>query len=221
MMRSNRFKDNEKFVLEAMQSQFIAIDYASERLKNDRNFILSAVKLKGHALVHVLPKFQNDKEIVLTAVENGNFNTFKYASDELKNDKDFVLQVLKISPYSFQYVSDKLKEDKAVIKQALTLEGRNLQFLPENLRDDTNLASMAVKQNVDAFQYASKRLRANKDFVLDSVHQANPNTIDSVAIYANKETLTDTEIASIIAETNKSKLAKILKNNQATATQEL
>ena len=121
--------------------------------------------------------------------------------------------MLKISPYSFQYVSDKLKEDKAVIKQALTLEGRNLQFLPENLRDDTNLASMAVKQNVDAFKYVSKRLRANRDFVLDSVHQANPNTIDSVAIYANKETLTDTKIASIIAETNKSKLAKILKNN--------
>ena len=61
----------------------------------------------------MINELKNDKEVVLNAVQK-NGAVLEYASDELKNDKEVVLQAIQIYACSLKYVSDELKNDKEV-----------------------------------------------------------------------------------------------------------
>ena len=41
--------------------------------------------------------------------------TLKNVSDEIKDDKDFILSLIKVNPFVIKYISDRLKKDKTVI----------------------------------------------------------------------------------------------------------
>ena len=81
--------------------------------------------------INVLKKFQHSF-------------TFQFVSPELKKNREFVLEVLKINGLVLEYVSPEFQADREVVLEA-------------------------VKQNGDAFEFASQKLKENREFVLKAI----------------------------------------------------
>jgi len=79
--------------------------------------------------------FRNDKEVVLEAVKIQGFS-LKNASDELKEDKDVVLEAVKQHGWSLEFASDKLKADKEIVLEAVKQNSFSLKFIGNSLREE-------------------------------------------------------------------------------------
>ena len=110
-------RDRER-VLEAVQKDGNALEYASEELQNDREIVLAAVKQDARALAYASTEFQGDSEIVLAAVKQDG-SALAHASCELKCDRAFMLEVVKQDWRLFESVSDDLKYDVDIVLQAV------------------------------------------------------------------------------------------------------
>ena len=91
----------------------------------------------------------------------------KFASDELKLDREIILSGIKGGRYLFRDdVPEVLLYDKEFILAAVKENGDILKFLSDDYRDDKHLLIDAVKSSDSAFKYASARIKADKDFLL-------------------------------------------------------
>lgn len=102
---SERLRDDEDIVFEAIKQDGYAIQYASERLKNDRETVLKVIKKDGYLLRYASTELRNNKGIVLEAVKN-NTITLQFASDELQNNKE-LLEILEKSFSSDWHINSK------------------------------------------------------------------------------------------------------------------
>ena len=81
---------------------------------------LKAVKQNGWALEFASDELKNDREVVLEAVKEKGSAGFalEYASEELKNDRKVVLEAIKEYGGALKYASDELKNDPELRKLA-------------------------------------------------------------------------------------------------------
>lgn len=107
----DHFKDNKKIVLAAVKNDGFALKSASSRLQNDEEVVMSAVREKGQAIEWANERFWSDRKAMLTVVQTYGYGLFKHGSEELKEDKELVLDALKNNSYVLEYVSESLRNE--------------------------------------------------------------------------------------------------------------
>ena len=110
----------------------------------DQHVVMEAVKQNGFAL-QFAGEYQDNEWIVRHAIHE-NVDAFEYASSRLKDDKDFVMDVLSRGA-SLEFVSDRLKDDKEVVMEAVSLVGNALYFASERLKSDPDVTDTAIAQD--------------------------------------------------------------------------
>ena len=87
---------------------------------------------------------------------------FENCSDELKNDKYFVCQVLEKDASMFRFMGENLKKqyivDKSVMMSFIKRDGMFLEFCTEELRDDMDLIIIAIFKNNEAKKFVKPEL---------------------------------------------------------------
>lgn len=131
------FRDDEKFVLMAVDSKTSAIRHASDRLLNDRTFMLSVMKEHGFALQYAPTSFVYDPDVALVAVTD--------------------------CAEAVQFLPDTLLEDRAFVLKCVASNGRALAYLPTVYRNDTEVVMTAVASPTYVFPHASAALRDDRD----------------------------------------------------------
>ncbi len=113
----------------------------------------------------------NDKDVALAGVKDGRSDILRFLSDALKNDKDVVLAACSRKIYSneFKYASNELKQDKEFVLSLVMNQGKALEDVSEELQNDRDVVLAAVKSHGDALKYAGKELQNDKDIVLAAV----------------------------------------------------
>jgi len=116
---------------------------------------------------------------------------------ELKRNKKFILKYLespKTSHASLYFVSPELRRDLEVVTAAIKKDGSNMYWVPKGIRnrelieiainnhvsaleyapkewlEDEEFVFNAIKQNTNAFKFASENLRGSKAFILKILH---------------------------------------------------
>jgi len=140
------FRDDTTLVLEAIQQFYGAMEYASARLKHDTLFVRSAVACAGCCVEHVAPHLRRDKYIEITAIESQSEAYFK-VDPALRGDKGFVIAAIAKAGHDPDMASAMLMEASA------------------GLRDDQDVVFEALKSSPDALEFASERLRADREVV--------------------------------------------------------
>jgi len=130
---SKEIRDNKELVLMAIKKNDENYQYASERLKNDKSIFLQ--QLKYHQSLHRSDQRIIDKDFLIEVISKlepvDEFKRLKfsdihqikkvlsqgktvltYASEELKNDKDFVIATIKHNLKCFRDASCNLKNEK-------------------------------------------------------------------------------------------------------------
>ncbi|HVI39982.1 MAG TPA: DUF4116 domain-containing protein [Anaerovoracaceae bacterium] len=163
---SLELKGDREVVLAAIQNNPFHIQYARNNLNDDKELCLVAVSAKGAALEYVSTRLSNDREIVLCAIKNGGDTEFKYASPEIRDDKEFVMEVITTvehTGYLSQYLSDRLKNDKDIALETVKRNGLSLANFSEDVRNDWYIVSEAIKHNKSAVIYMGNEIRREID----------------------------------------------------------
>ena len=129
-------KNNEKeMILEKIKNFEI-----KSKKDGQLNYILN----DPYILKDLPEKFKNDEDVVIAATKK-YYGNLKYASDELKNNKKFILRAI-----------NELNQDSyfGEIQEAYFLN-----YLSKELKNDEDIVKAAIKKNRENLQYASERLQ--------------------------------------------------------------
>lgn len=189
--------DNQAFILEKIKENPFAFYYASNNLKSYKEVALSAVKDPecGYLLQYASEELRNDKEVVTASLMlESNRDVFKFASHDLRNDKEFVLwllqsmeilwikqlseelsndeefllKIIKLHPKNAIAVSPALRKNREFVLDAVAIVGGSLHFFP-NFKDDRTVVYMAIASDGHSFSRASKRLQKDRELALFAV----------------------------------------------------
>eukprot|EP00746_Dinoflagellata_sp_MGD_P168013 gnl/MRDRNA2_/MRDRNA2_99083_c0_seq1.p1 gnl/MRDRNA2_/MRDRNA2_99083_c0~~gnl/MRDRNA2_/MRDRNA2_99083_c0_seq1.p1 ORF type:complete len:584 (-),score=93.39 gnl/MRDRNA2_/MRDRNA2_99083_c0_seq1:59-1810(-) len=137
---------------------------------SDRDYVLSQVRLDGWNLgyKYISEELKDDREVVMEAVSR-NGAALTYASEALKDDREVVQNAILSNSWALADASDKLKNDKKLVMQAVRLDGLSLAFASRPLRRDADVVLEAIGQDGGALRNAEENLYDSKVFVLEAL----------------------------------------------------
>jgi uncharacterized protein YcgL (UPF0745 family) len=157
-------------MLEAVQQDGFALEYALDDLNADQEVVLEAVKQNGFALRGASDDLKAEREVVLEAVKQTG-RALQYASNDLRGDPVVVLEAVKQDGWALQGASDALRCDREIVLEAVKQKGRALEYALDDLNADREVVLEAVKQTGAALEYAANNLNADREVVLEAVKQ--------------------------------------------------
>ena len=194
---SDNLKDDKEVVMAAINKDAIAFKYASKKLKNDRDLVIFAVSkngwvlrwlsnfnndkeivmlsLKNNGLILnlVSDNLKDDEVVVYEALthllkfDSGYERMFPLISSRLKNNKEFILKVLKFDAKYYNFLSDDLKNDKEIFLTACeNIPDSNslISIMPEDFGNDRDLMIKLINLNHEFFNKTSTELQNDIEF---------------------------------------------------------
>ena len=132
------------------------------------------------------PDILNNKDYMTSVIHLVGLDVFKHVSPNLKNDKKFVLDILKMhlhdKPYEytydggiFSYISDSLKDDKEFVLDIINQSGyiRIYQFLRYELRGNFDIIVAILKSDNPERRNIYNRLQCKKFSDQDQIRLFN------------------------------------------------
>ena len=116
------------------------------------------------ALRYASEELKNDREVVLQVVKQDG-GALRYASEELKNDREVVLAAVKQNGWALMYASEELKNDREVVLDVVKRAGYVLKYASEELKKDREVVLAAVKSDRQALQFASNELKKDPEML--------------------------------------------------------
>ncbi len=103
-------------------------------------------------------------------------NLFNDLPEELKKDRVFVLKAVEVNGAIYGYLSDELKKDEVIAITSINSYFESYRFLPNELFDNERVVKEAINSGLEfgagVLEYASDRLKDNKDIVMLAVSKA-------------------------------------------------
>lgn len=166
------YNDDKEIVMEFVKTKGDKLKYVSDRLKDDKDVVMAAVEQDGFAIKYASEKLKNDKEIILIASKT--FSVLQFVCEDLQNDRNFVLQVVR-NGHNLG-IKDKFKKDRDIVLAAVKNEGFNILDAAEELRDDKEIMITAIlnaptDKTTFILSLASDRLKDDKDVVMTAVRR--------------------------------------------------
>lgn len=143
-------------------------------LKDDKRYVLESIKLKPISIVWASDRLIGDRDLALEFFrsEDPNLekkNFLEYFSNEMKRDKDVVMEAVKKNISCLNSADDELTSDRDFMLECARLTRSTLSFAHRDLFDDREFVQRVVKLHQGVFHEASERLKNDKQVVLDAV----------------------------------------------------
>jgi hypothetical protein len=196
---SYRIKDDSDFIKSMIVCKHYLTDmnfvcHASNRVRSDVDLMLLTVNERGFGMHIVSPDLLSNKEFFIRSYTEHNKPLYKYASDSLwsdrefvdhavcyrgnylilasdvfKDDKELVLAAIENYPMTLSNASTRLRADRDVVTAAIEGNGTAIMYGHESFLDDKHLALIAVGTSAYALNFLSSRLKADFDVVKEAV----------------------------------------------------
>lgn len=123
--------------------------------------------------IRILQEFEGSQKYHLERILE-RATAFKNVPKRLKRNKVFILNALYLNPNSFKYFNEDWRGDRGTALYAVRHNGMLLQYVPKSRKSrfrkdigfNKKIITEAVAQNSKAFQFAPRRLKRNKRFLL-------------------------------------------------------
>jgi hypothetical protein len=103
---------------------------------------------------------------------NQVINSLEYASVNIKEDRDFILSLIKNhrnGSYVLYHVSNEFNNDHEIVLETVKQNGLMLKYAGENIKKDREIVLTAIKENVKASEFIDKDLLDDYEIVLEIV----------------------------------------------------
>lgn len=147
---------------------------------HERTFVLKQVNRKGEYLKFASEELKDDKQIVMKAIDNYK-NSYQsgleYASKRLKNDSEVVLKAVKKSASAFDYASEQLKDDETIVLAAIEHGHEYFDYASIRLKSNRSFIFQAIKVNLNIVKYCPAKI-TNDYEIMKLVLSKLPRHID-------------------------------------------
>lgn len=178
-MLAEKFRDDRAFV-ESFDIPIIKLfPYLSERLRSDKSFIQAHIGENPAIFTHLPKQLRDDEALARTAVFANEDSASVYlsvCSDRLRDDEEFVCDVIDFSPGAYVSASDRLKEDPDVAKLAIERRPSLFHKTPQGLRSNKELVRIVAKEALLGLCGADESLAEDEDFMLELI-ELNPGVV--------------------------------------------
>ena len=155
----------------------------SNNLINNKDFIKSIIEKCQEAFEYIPYELKNDKDFIFELLDEGNTRILEYISNNLKNDEDFVIRIIEnYDDYVLHDISTEIKNNFNVVKCSVEHNSMTIQFASDQLKDNEIIVTTAIKDNINALKYASDRLKKDKTFIIKCL-KINKDIIDYINIF--------------------------------------
>lgn len=127
------------------------MEKVEEKFKLNDFSVAEKIKTKLTIYSYMGEELKNNKNFILNAIDNDSF-IIKYAGENLKSDKDFLVTAIKKNSHTFNFICDDLKRDKRFISEL-------------------------IKENPEVFKFATDQIKRDKEFILELIKE-NPKTLN-------------------------------------------
>ena len=148
--------DDRDFVIKAVELGALLDSFPDKKFHSDKGIALAAVKCHICNFQWISEELRSDREVALEAFKNSFFGMygtyFNFVGEDLRNDKDFIISLLRFNPDIYLYVPSKYRYDKDVILATLENDYQTsfggdpklnissyLQAVPNELRGDEDI----------------------------------------------------------------------------------
>lgn len=171
------------------EKHVIVLNKVSDRLKNDKEVVFSAMKADCGNIEFMSNKLKNDKKFILKLLNSEEVNwkeqvfferfggntlekaPLYYLSENLRNDKEIALKMVRKDMYNLYYVSDNLKNDNNFMLKVLNMnfdpheKGLVEKFFEKNLENNKEKDVLLARRNVSFFELTEEQ-KLDKDLAL-------------------------------------------------------
>ncbi len=152
---------DREIALEAVQRRIGIISHIKALgLIYDKDLVLDIFKQRG-VPIYWFQEFASDPDVVLAAIKSQPTNLLNIDASVLE-DPDMADNIFAIAltdnPYMFQWVPFQYKDHKDLVLSLVSRYGQVLEYASYRLRQDREVVEAAVKQDPEAIQYAFSHL---------------------------------------------------------------
>lgn len=112
--------------------------------------------------------FYLEDEIILLAMKS-NKKAIKFASNMLKDNKEFAKKAIEIDPLALSELSDRLKNDKEIVLKAVSKNGFAVKYASKELKHDFQVADTAVLNKGKAIKNLPEPMQQKREIALHAV----------------------------------------------------
>mmetsp|Transcript_13785 Transcript_13785/g.26298 ORF Transcript_13785/g.26298 Transcript_13785/m.26298 type:complete len:299 (-) Transcript_13785:38-934(-) len=138
--------------------------------------IMTNVWLDWKSLQRCPENIRSNRELIITAVKRSGGEAFQFAADNLKQDREVVLEAVRVNGLALQYAANDVREDRAFMLEVVQIDGQALKYASERFRADREVVLAAVRQNGAALVYASEDLLADFELLLEATNEEMRST---------------------------------------------
>lgn len=144
---TKRFQDDIEIAKTATEQDGLSLQYASDRLKNDKSLVMLAVNNDGCALQYAGTDLKNDPDVVLLAARNYVYS-FRHAGPIAKNNEALLRKIIEENPSAMSFATESLKDDKDFVLSLLSRGDQIYNELSDRLKSDPRIQMIA--RDIDA-----------------------------------------------------------------------
>ena len=208
------YKINKNFFLYVCNLEGTNIRYASNELKNDIELVNIALNNNIHSFQFISQELKNNQKIIencinILDIKEKQVPILEYiTSDNIKDNKDIILKLMKYNGSELQYVSDRLRNDIDVVSAAIINDPYFAYFhgnINESLYYDRRIILLTLNQ---PFHYSD--IEDYEEFLNNSSNNILDD--DEIVLAAIKKSGRNYKYISERLKNNKDILIKCLLN---------
>lgn len=165
---------SKKFGRREISEREMALQQVLSLFLEDRDALIEIAGKSPHVF-ELCEELREDPLILLEAIKKDG-NVYTFASDRLKNDRQFFLDALKENSLVMALISDSMKEELNKSRE-FALDACKINPLIFGLigsfRDDEEIALEVIKKTTQCYFWMSKRLQQKEEVALAAI-QVNP-----------------------------------------------
>jgi len=145
-------KDKEIVLIAVLSSRGKAIEYVSEELQEEMELlILKGIEPKNEEMKHEIKKLRENYELAYRLVIK-DINNLRFFKDSKFYNKDFILLVLENAELMFdtniiENLKEELKEDEEIVLEVLRTYESEFVYLSDKLKNSKEFISKAIEIN--------------------------------------------------------------------------
>ncbi len=161
---SRKLQNDRSFILDLIKNKNLQAlyPYLRPNLKADREILEQCIYKHPEYLMELEPI--QDKKLIKDFILNHNYKIdyygnkrertvpLSYASEKIRSDRHFVLQIMAEYPDCFHHASETIKKDKEFILDAIKFKPDVILYLHKELQKDADIIKESVKQGWDPYR---------------------------------------------------------------------
>jgi len=120
---------------------------APDNIRNEPEVVRAALKRNGLQFASASDDLRDDRDMAMLAIRSSGGRVFELCSKRLRGDRDLLLLALnqRFPSQALMHASDDLRNDKAFVLQNVERDRYYLCHIPSNLQDDKDVILAAVR----------------------------------------------------------------------------